>query len=328
MKKCILLLASILLLAPIFSNAQPVKGLRPAQTVLLYADSFDGNIDPVYGKEIIYGGFKMQESNGLTGPETINEGGIMTNVSGLARVDLYFPKNPNGQMVVVCPGGGYVKLSTYGEGQYVADWMLSKGIAVAVVKHRIPNGHWTVPLEDVHNAFRYCRANAEKWNIKQIGVIGFSAGGHLAACASNLYVDDITRPDFSILIYPVTTFDYNIYKSGTRPGLIGADKKWVGNEAKLKELVDYFSMEKRVTPHTPQTFIAHSTNDKTLVDNSLIYYKSLIMNKVSVEMHLWKTGGHGWGFSSENIVGKGRDPLAAHREEFYSVLERWLEGIR
>ena len=297
MKKLIYL-ASILVLAPVFAAAQPVAGLRPSQTVLLYSDTFDGNVDPVYADEIIYGGFKMQDSNDLTGPETINEKGILKNVSDLARFDLYFPENPNGQMVVVCPGGGYVKLSTYGEGQYVADWMLSKGITVAVVKHRLPNGHWTVPLEDVHNVFRYCRANAQKWNVHQIGVIGFSAGGHLAACVSNLYVDEVTRPDFSILIYPVTTFDYNIYKSGTRPGLIGADEKWAGNEEKLNQLVEYFSMEKRVSPQTPQTFISHSTNDKTLVDNSLIYYKSLITHKVPVEMHLWKTGGHGWGFSS------------------------------
>jgi acetyl esterase/lipase len=328
MKKFIISLASLLILAPVFVIAQPVAGLKPDQTVLLYADSLEGNIDPVYGKEIIPGGFTMQESNGLTGPETIDERGILRNVSDLARVDLYFPKKPNGQMVVVCPGGGYVKLSTYGEGQYVADWMLSKGITVAVVKHRIPNGHWTVPLEDVQNAFRYCRAHAEEWKIDQIGVIGFSAGGHLAASVSNLYVDEVTRPDFSILIYPVISFDYNVYRSGTRPGLIGKDEAWAGNEAKLNELVEYFSMEKRVTPDTPQTFIAHSTNDKTLVDNSLIYYKSLITNKVSAEMHLWKSGGHGWGFASEKLVGKGNDKLGAHRKEFYTALEGWLENIR
>ena len=203
MKKLIVSLASILILAPVLATAQQLAGLQPSQTVLLYADSFEGNIDPVYGREIIYGGFRMQESNGLTGPETINESGHLINVSDLARMDLYFPENPNGQMVLVCPGGGYVKVSTFGEGQYVADWMLSKGITVAVLKYRLPAGHWNVPLEDVHNAFRYCRANAGKWSIRQIGVIGFSAGGHLAACASNLYVDAFTRPDFSILIYPV-----------------------------------------------------------------------------------------------------------------------------
>lgn len=328
MKKFIISLASVIFLAPILAGAQQIAGLKPAQTVLLYADSFEGNIDPVYGKEIIFGGFEMKESNGLAGPETINEKGILKNVSDLARVDIYFPKKPNGQMVVVCPGGGYVKLSTYGEGQHVAHWMLSKGITVAVVKHRIPNGHWNVPLDDVQNAFRYCRAHAEEWKIKQIGVIGFSAGGHLAACVSNHYVDAATRPDFSILIYPVISFDYNVYRSGTRPGLIGQDQVWEGNEAKLNELVEYFSMEKRVSPDTPQTFISHSTNDKTLVDNSLIYYKSLIAHKVSAEMHLWKSGGHGWGFSSENLVGKGKDKLGAHRKEFYTALEGWLENIR
>ena len=328
MKKFIISLASVIFLAPILAGAQQIAGLKPAQTVLLYADSFEGNIDPVYGKEIIFGGFEMKESNGLAGPETINEKGILKNVSDLARVDIYFPKKPNGQMVVVCPGGGYVKLSTYGEGQHVAHWMLSKGITVAVVKHRIPNGHWNVPLDDVQNAFRYCRAHAEEWKIKQIGVIGFSAGGHLAACVSNHYVDTATRPDFSILIYPVISFDYNVYRSGTRPGLIGQDQVWEGNEEKLNELVEYFSMEKRVSPDTPQTFISHSTNDKTLVDNSLIYYKSLIAHKVSAEMHLWKSGGHGWGFSSENLVGKGKDKLGAHRKEFYTALEGWLENIR
>ena len=328
MKKLIISLASILILAPFIATSQPVAGLKPSQTVLLYSDSFEGNIDPVYGKEIIYGGFEMKETNGLTGPETIDERGILRNVSDLARVDLYFPKKPNGQMIVVCPGGGYVKLSTYGEGQYAADWLLSKGITVAVVKHRIPNGHWNVPLDDVQNAFRYCRAHAEEWKINQIGVIGFSAGGHLAACVSNLYVDDVTRPDFSILIYPVISFDYNVYRSGTRPGLIGKDEVWAGKEEELNELVEHFCMEKRVTPDTPQTFISHSTNDKTLVDNSLIYYKSLISHKVPVEMHLWKSGGHGWGFSSEKLVGKGKDKLAAHREEFYTALEGWLENIR
>lgn len=328
MKKFIISMASFLILGAILSSAQPVAGLKPSQTVLLYSDSFEDNIDQVFGKEIVYAGFHMTETNGLTGPETIDHRGILKNVSDLARVDLYFPKKPNGQMVVVCPGGGYVKLSTYNEGQYVADWMLSKGITVAVVKHRLPEGHWNIPLEDVHNVFRYCRAHAQEWKVNQIGVIGFSAGGHLAACVSNLYVDAATRPDFSILIYPVITFDYNIYRSGTRPGLIGTDDKWVGNEEKLNELVDYYSMEKRVTSDTPQTFISHSTNDKTLVDNSIIYYKSLITHKVPVEMHIWKTGGHGWGFASEKLVGKGKDKLAAHRKEFYAALEAWLENIR
>lgn len=328
MKKIVVSLAVILSFVSISVCGQQVSGLKPSQTVLLYADSFEGNVDPVSGEEIIYGGFEMQESNGLTGRETIDDIGILRHVSDLARVDLYFPKKPSGQMVVVCPGGGYSKLSTFNEGLYVADWMLSKGITVAVVKYRIPDGHWTVPLEDVHNAFRYCRANAGKWKVDQIGVMGFSAGGHLAACASNLYVDEVTKPDFSILIYPVITFDFNIFSSRTRPSLIGDEEKWAGNEQKLSELADYFSMEKRVGPETPQTFISHCTDDKTLVENSLLYYKSLVTHKVPVEMHIWKSGGHGWGFSSEKIVGKGNDKLGAHRQDFYTVLEHWLQNIR
>lgn len=328
MKKIVVSLAVILSFVSISVCGQQVSGLKPSQTVLLYADSFEGNVDPVSGEEIIYAGFEMQESNGLTGRETIDDIGILRHVSDLARVDLYFPKKPSGQMVVVCPGGGYSKLSTFNEGLYVADWMLSKGITVAVVKYRIPDGHWTVPLEDVHNAFRYCRANAGKWKVDQIGVMGFSAGGHLAACASNLYVDEVTKPDFSILIYPVITFDFNIFSSRTRPSLIGDEEKWPGNEQKLSELADYFSMEKRVGPETPQTFISHCTDDKTLVENSLLYYKSLVTHKVPVEMHIWKSGGHGWGFSSEKIVGKGNDKLGAHRQDFYAVLEHWLQNIR
>ena len=328
MKKIVVSLAVILSFVSISVCGQQVSGLKPSQTVLLYADSFEGNVDPVSGEEIIYAGFEMQESNGLTGRETIDDIGILRHVSDLARVDLYFPKKPSGQMVVVCPGGGYSKLSTFNEGLYVADWMLSKGITVAVVKYRIPDGHWTVPLEDVHNAFRYCRANAGKWKVDQIGVMGFSAGGHLAACASNLYVDEVTKPDFSILIYPVITFDFNIFSSRTRPSLIGDEEKWAGNEQKLSELADYFSMEKRVGPETPQTFISHCTDDKTLVENSLLYYKSLVTHKVPVEMHIWKSGGHGWGFSSEKIVGKGNDKLGAHRQDFYNVLEHWLQNIR
>lgn len=316
------------LISPVTASAQKQARLRPSQTVLLYSDSFECNVDPIHGKEIVHADMQMEVSNGLFGPEKINAKGTIANISDLARVDLYFPKKPNGQMIVVCPGGGYKNVSALNEGLYVADWMVSKGITVAVVKYRMPAGHWEVPLIDVQNAFRYCRANAKDWKIDQIGVMGFSAGGHLAACASNLYTDDITRPDFSVLIYPVITFDPNIYSSGTRLQLIGDDSKWEDNVSKHKELLEYYSMEKRVTSDTPPTFLSHCTNDPTIVDNSLLYYKSLLMNKVPAEMHIWKSGGHGWGFSSEKFKGKGNDKFSAHRKEFYTVLERWLEGMK
>ena len=303
--------------------AQPNCNLRPNETVLLYADSFEGNVDPVYGEKISYAGFAMEKDNGLTGPEKMPANGNLGNVSKLARLDLYFPKKPNGQMVVVCPGGGYSILSTYNEGLYVADWFLSKGITVCVVKYRLPNFNHTVPYADVANAFRYCRANAESWGVKQIGVIGFSAGGHLAATASNLWTDAITRPDFSILIYPVITLTPGTTHHGTHKNLLGEK-----NMVKEKYL-DRYSLEKQACRFTPPTFLALSSDDATVpVENSLRYYNKLVDVAVPVEMHIWPTGGHGWGFSSEKFKGKGKDKFAYARAEFEASLERWLEALR
>ena len=317
----------ITLTAAIFTAAiafaQPKSDLRPDETVLLYADSFEGNVDPVYGEKISYAGYTMEKENGLTGPETMPANGNLGNISKLARLDLYFPKKPNGQMVVVCPGGGYSIVSSYNEGLYAADWFLSKGITVCVVKYRLPNHNHTVPYADVANAFRYCRANAEGWGVKQIGVIGFSAGGHLAATASNLWADAVTRPDFSILIYPVITITSGITHHGTHKNLLG-EKKML-----QEKYLDRYSLEKQVNRFTPPTFIALCSDDATVpAENSLMYYNKPIDVAVPVEMHIWPTGGHGWGFSSEKFKGKGKDKFAYARAEFEASLERWLEALR
>lgn len=310
------------------ATAQPQIKLRPDETILLYADSFDGNVDPIFGKEIKYAGFDMKEENELSGPERIRPNGALNNVSDLARVDIYLPKKGTGQMVVICPGGGYKGLTTYNGGLYTAEWLLSKGIAVAIAKYRMPNGHWTVPLEDMHNILRYCRSCSNEWGIDQIGVMGFSAGGHLAACASNLFVDNITRPDFCILIYPVITFNYDLYKSGSRPSLLGKDDKWVDQQQQFDELVRYYSMENQVTTATPPTFLAHCTDDKTLVINSLLYYTRLFEKNVYAELHAWPEGGHAWGFSKTNLKRYRNDKFAYARAEFCASLERWLKKMR
>lgn len=319
--------------------AQPNTKLRPDETVLLYSDNFEGNIDAVYGQKVTYAGFEMTESNGLSGPETLPENGNLGNISGLARCDLYFPKKPDGQMVVVCPGGGYGIVSSYNEGTYVADWFLSKGITVCVVKYRLPNGHWEVPLADVQNALRYCRAHAQEWGVDQIGVMGFSAGGHLAASATNLYVDDVTRPDFSILIYPVISLEHGITHEGTRSRLIGKDEIWNDKDMKVTEyeaaqnkhaeLLKHYTLQNQITENTPTSFIAHCTDDTVVpVVNSIDYYMNLIECKVPVEMHIFPKGGHGWGFSSEKFKGKGSDVFSYARPQFEASLERWLKGLR
>ena len=146
--------------------------------------------------------------------------------------------------------------------------------------------------------------------------MGFSAGGHLAASASNLFTDDITRPDFSVLIYPVISMDRSITHTGSRNSLVGKDKKAEG----------IYSMENRVSRKTPPTFIVHCSDDKTVpVANSIIYYSELVKNNVYAEMHIYPSGGHGWGFTTGN---KGRDGIGYVRHEFEESLTRWLDEVR
>lgn len=318
--------------------AQPKSKLRPSETVLLYGSSLVENTDPVVGDKVVSAGFDMLCDNGLEGPERIKPSGNIGNISANARFDLYFPKKPNGQMVVVCPGGGYGIVSSYNEGVYVAEWMLSKGITVAVVKYRMPDGHWEVPLTDVQNTFRYCRAHASEWGVDQIGVMGFSAGGHLAASATNLFTDDVTRPDFSILIYPVITFGIETH-GGTKKALIGPKEKWDDRSKTVAvweedmteygKLVAKYSLENQVTEKTPVSFIAHCTDDDAVpVENSIMYYRKLVSNGLDAEMHIFPRGGHGWGFSAEKYVGSGNDRFAYARPEFEQSLGRWLESLR
>ena len=258
--------------------------------------------------------FGPGESNGFTKPEEVNEFGNCSFVGDKARMEFYFPVNPNGQMVVVCPGGGYSSVCAVKEGRDVAKWMARRGITTCVVVYRLPNGHKEVPLTDVQNAFRYCRSHAEEWGIRQIGVMGFSAGGHLAAMASNMYVDEITRPDFSVLVYPVIDLDHHK----------GTCEQLVGNSKKLKK---QYSMQYRVTAKTPRTFLALSQNDNVVdIHSSLWYYNALEDAGVKSEMYIFPGGGHGYGFLNEEIGGR-TDKLGAYRPVFSSCLEMFLRNV-
>ena len=320
--------------------AQPRTDFRPDETVLLYGEKLVDNTDPVVAKKVTSAGFRMEEDNGLTGPEEINEYGNIGNINVNARFDLYFPKNPNGQMVIVCPGGGYSIVSSYNEGVYVAEWLAERGIAAAIVKYRLPNGHWEVPLADIQNTFRYCRENAGKWGVSQIGVMGFSAGGHLAVTTSLMYADAATRPDFSVFIYPVVTFDTTVTHMGTHDQLIGKENSFTGRNGKTwKEwdkakrlynmLEKRYSLENQVSSDNAPVFMALCSDDTTVpAENSIRLYRSLLSCKVPVEMHIYPYGGHGWGFSAEKYVGEGNDGFSYARDEFYDSLARWLEAQR
>lgn len=215
----------------------------------------------------------------------------------------YYPaeKNETGTAVVVCPGGGYAGLTYLFEGMMTADWLNSIGISAFVLRYRLPNDkimedRKVAPLQDVQQAIRYVRANAEKFGINpdHIGVMGFSAGGHLAATASTLFNEIVykpelnvsARPDFSVLVYPVITMDPTYTHSGSREALIGLDAD--------QATTDLFSAEKQVTPETPPAFITHALDDKLVpFINSINYGCALREKGVQCEMHLYAHGDHG-----------------------------------
>ena len=275
--------------------------------------------------------------NGLSGDE-IDYGNHVSNVTE-PTLSLFLPEGEcNGLAIISCPGGGYIDVWDKTEGYSLADWYNEMGIVYAVLKYRLPNGHREVPLDDVHNVFRYCREHAGEWGIDQIGVMGFSAGGHLAASATTLYTDKVTRPDFSILIYPVIAMDNIPSHAGSKVNLIGKDEVWTSTEGKTadewlkdqelhKDLIRKYSLYQDVTTDTPPVFLTHCSDDPTVpVVNSIVFYNALKEKGHNPEMHIFPYGGHGWGFSSAKFVKK--DKFGYARGEFENSLSRWLESVR
>ena len=298
--------------------------VKPTMTLKLYPYGQKINVGIVEnGVSVTQGPL---ENNGLGNMQVADEYGGLVNVGDDACIDIYLPEKPNGKMVVICPGGAYGYLASWHEGSYVADWMLKHGVAACVVKYRMPQGHWSIPLHDVQNAFRYCRAHSAEWGIDKIGVIGFSAGGHLACSASTLFVDDATRPDFSILVYPVISMKADVTHDGTRDNLLGVASNWSSNPAKYNSLLEYYSLENRVTKDTPPTLLALSADDGLVPPkNSLLYFEALKANGVWAEMYLYPVGGHGWGFREEPY---GGDTLGSqYRQQFYLSLEVFLNAL-
>jgi acetyl esterase/lipase len=231
------------------------------------------------------------------------------------QLEVFLPnkRNANGQAVIICPGGGYARLSYDWEGTDIAKLLNTHGIAAFVLKYRLPDSLSStnpdkVPLLDAKQAIRIVRSRAKEWNINpiHIGIMGFSAGGHLASTLSTKFEDD-TRPDFSILIYPVISMDKAIAHAGSRNNLIGLQP--------TNDLIKLYSNEFQVNPKTPPTFILHATDDNSVpVENSLLYYEALKKNKVAAEMHIFPTGGHGFGMA----LGKGS------LEKWPNLLFEWL----
>ena len=208
-----------------------------------------------------------------------------------------------GTAVLICPGGGYAALAFGHEGNAIASWLNDNGIAGIILKYRLPSDlimkdKSIGPLQDAQEAMRIIRRNAVAWNIdpKKVGVIGFSAGGHLASTLSTHYADKVydvadtisARPDFSLLIYPVITMDSSFTHAGSRKNLIG-DKP-------SDEAIKSFSNELQVNEKTPPAFMVHSADAQTVpVKNSIVYYEQLVKYKIPSELHIFQKGGHGYG---------------------------------
>lgn len=216
-----------------------------------------------------------------------------------------------GRAVVCCPGGGYSHLATGHEGYEWAPFFRERGIALIVLKYRMPHGFTDVPISDAREALRVVRENAEKWNINpnKVGIMGSSAGGHLATTIAT-HSDAATMPNFQILFYPVVTFDYKYTHKGSRHNLIG--------EKAAPDVVNLYSNEKQVSSVTPPAILLLSDDDNVVPSqNSVNYYLALKENGVKASMYIYPSGGHGWGI---------RDNFKYHNE-MLNDLSAWLETI-
>ena len=232
----------------------------------------------------------------------------------------------NGTSVVICPGGGYWGLALDHEGHKIAKWLNSNGIAAFILKYRCKSmGYqYPYPLLDAQRAIRTVRSGAKDFNIdpSKIGIIGFSAGGHLASTTgthfdagkpdANDVIDKVSsRPDFMILIYPVITMTKEFGHSGSKKNLLGENPD--------KELAESMSSELQVTPQTPPTFLVHTGEDTGVpAENSICFYLALQKAKVPAELHVFQKGGHGYDLA-DNL------PTAS---AWPDMCLKWLKNIK
>jgi len=257
----------------------------------------------------LYGNEPIPNSRAVPNQEKVDSGAhsgyySLSKVSHPTLTVFLPPKGKgNGMAVVVCPGGGYLHLAMAHEGMEVARLLNEMGIAAFVLKYRLPSDSTMIdktigPLQDAQRAIQLVRQRAEEWavNPARVGILGFSAGGHLASTAGTHFgkttIDNAAnvslRPDFMVLLYPVISFSDSIGHRGSRDNLIG--------KTPSSSLIQEYSNELQVTAQTPPTFIVHAEDDKTVpVANSLRIYESLLHNKVPAELHIYPRGGHGFG---------------------------------
>ena len=213
--------------------------------------------------------------------------------------------------IIICPGGGYDHLAFENEGTDWATYFNTQGIAVFVLKYRMPKGNPQVPIIDAEEAIKIVRKNSKEYNIdpKQVGIMGSSAGGHLASTIVTHSEGD-AKPDFHILFYPVITMDPSFTHLGSMKNFLGADAD--------EELIKKYSNDLQVTKETPRVFIALSNDDGGVPPkNGVNYYKECNLHGVSASLHIYPSGGHGWGYRSS----------FAYHLEVLEELKTWLQSF-
>lgn len=230
-----------------------------------------------------------------------------------AKVEVYLPREKvaTGRAVVICPGGGYQTLAMDSEGRDWASFFNNMGIAAIVLKYRMPNGNKQVPISDAEEALKLVRRNAAEWRIKpnEVGIMGASAGGHLASVVATKATGD-AKPDFQILLYPVITMQPGITHRGSRERFLGK------NPSKADERE--YSTDLQVTRATPRAWIALSDDDRTVMPiNGVNYYAQLYRHDVPASLHVYPGGRHGW----------GRKQTFKYNLEMELDLKAWLQSF-
>ena len=228
------------------------------------------------------------------------------------RVFLPAPELATGRAVVACPGGGYSGLAVNHEGYDWAPYFNKQGIALIVLKYRMPKGASTLPISDAEAAMKMVRDSADVWNLNpnDIGIMGSSAGGHLASTIAT-HAPEVLRPNFQILFYPVITMDKSFTHMGSHDNLLGKDAS--------ADLEKEFSNEKQVTKETPRAFIVYSDDDKVVPPaNGVNYYLALNKKGVPSVLHIYPTGGHGWGIREDFL----------YKSEMQNELTSWLRSFK
>lgn len=280
--------------------------------------NFDGTcrLGEFWGKAILHA-IKWHPAFTEYSMNTVAQAPSMTSdlLQGMAAPSLrvYLPDSAiaTGRMVIALPGGGYQHLAVFHEGFDWAPFFLSKGIAFAVLKYRMPNGNPDIPFADVREAFSFVRQHAAEWKVDplDIGIMGSSAGGHLASTFAT-HTTAPESPVFQILLYPVITMDPAFTHAGSRKNLLGDNPS--------QEITDLYSNEKRVTAQTPRAFLIFAADDQTVPpSNGFRYAETLQKNEVPLTFLLYPRGGHGFG---------NRDSFA-YKQQFMSELSKWLESF-